>query len=287
MTDARLEPLDLRFRVRQLRAQDVPACVDVANAVGWSTEPDKWRWMLSVGRGYGAELEEGTLLGTLLVIPYGTELAMIAMMIVRSTHQRQGIGRALMEGAIASSGCSVLCLYATAAGQKLYRPFGFVDDGATTRFEGEPKNLGSDLVALRTMSGADIPHVIELDEEAQGARRERLVNSFEGQPRDGAYVVERSGRVVGFGMAFVEQGARRLGPIVAARDDDAVALADRLAAGADRVRLDLEPGEEPLRAWARARGLDEGESSPRMTRGPAGLPGARTMSRALLGRPFG
>jgi hypothetical protein len=88
-------------------------------------------------------------------------------------------------------------------------------------------------------------------------------------------------------MAFVEQGARRVGPIVADLDVDAVALADRLATGAPRVRLDLEPGEQRLRAWARSRGLEEGESSQRMCRSNGGLPGVRRLSRAILGRPFG
>jgi predicted N-acetyltransferase YhbS len=273
--------------IRRLADQDVDACVEVASAVGWNTDPGAWRQILSLGDAAGAQLPDGKLAGTIAVIPFGRTLATIAMMLVRPTLQRQGLGPALMEHALASSPARVHCLYATAAGQRLYRRFGFVEAGSSTRFEGAVAESPFEAHAgLRPMTPSDVAAVLEMDETAQGARRQRLVESL-AERRDVGWVVEREGRLCGFGMALADGELRRVGPLVAARDDDAIAIADRLVAGATRIRLDLEPGEGALRAWAQARGLGEQETSLRMTLGSGSLPGTRAHSRLLAGRPFG
>jgi len=273
--------------IRRLASDDVEACVDLVTSIGWDTDTDRWRRMLFLGEGHGVVVADGTLAGTIVLFAFGSELSMIGMMVVRPACQRRGVGRGLMEHALHRSRSRLSCLYATPSGERLYRRLGFVESGSSTRFEGKPTpSTDPPPVELRAMTRADLGAVIDIDQAAQGERREALITSLVDR-HDGAWVVEPAGRVVAFGVAVSERGTRRLGPIVAPLDADAVALADRLALDAPRVLLDLEPGERVLRTWVDARGLDEGQTSLRMTLGPGVLPGARSWSRAIAGRPFG
>ncbi len=269
--------------LRRLDAEDIPALGELAAAVTWNPALDAWRWMLGVGVAYGVDDGE-RLAGATLVFAYGEALAMLAMMMVRPERQRGGVGKALLDRALAS--ChdnTVMALYATQAGERLYRPSGFVDAGSSVRFEGLP-DVASAPGATREARLDDLEAIEALDARAQGAPRARLIGSIASRAR--GVVVERGGEIAGFGFSVPEDGALRLGPIAAARDDDAAAIAAELARGAGAVRLDLEPGEETLRSWAARAGLQVAVVSPRLVRGGA-MPGERRMVRALAGRPFG
>jgi len=274
-------------KYRRMSEDDAEHAVQMANTVGFLTEADIWRWMLSLGEGFCAELEDKSLVGTLIVIPFGEKLAMIAMMIVHAQQQQRGIGQRLLELLLESRPLGTLALYATSVGEKLYRPFGFRDQGANLRLEGalEADDAPAE-PALRRMTEADIARVIQLDAAAQGAPRGALVRSLH-QRAAAAYVIDRGDTELhGFGFASHERGVLRVGPLVAAHDTDAVALTRALSRGAGKVRIDCEPDELALRSWAMSRGLEAGEQSPRLRRGPP-LAGARHTIRALAGRAFG
>ncbi|NUO52219.1 MAG: GNAT family N-acetyltransferase [Polyangiaceae bacterium] len=270
-----------------LDARHVPACVDVAATVGWKPPVETWHWMLGMGEGWGID-HAGALAGAVILFQFDDALAMVAMMMVRPDAQRMGIGRALLEQVDRRvSPQTTTALYASAEGERLYRPYGYVDAGASHRYEGAPRTLTVDEnPALRRARATDIAAMVALDARAQGGARAKLIRSS-AERAERAFVVERHGTIEAFGLAGQEDGARRLGPIVAPRDDDAVAIASSLAEGAARVRVDLEPGERALAAWVQRAGLDATVVSPRLVRGRGAMPGARAWIRTLAGRPFG
>lgn len=270
-----------------LRIEDAGLANNLAKTVGFKTEPNTWRWMLSIGRGIGAHDPRLGLVGTIVLLPYGAEVAMIAMMIVHAERQQRGIGKSLLSRGLARGSFATHALYATAVGEKLYRPFGFVDSGANLRLEGTLNGaLAVSEPGLRQMTDADLPRIVSLDARAQGATREALLRSFRARASE-ALVIDKGGpELAGFGFASKDQATRRIGPLVAERDDDAITLASALANTHETLRLDCEPGESALREWATSRGLAPGELSPRLCRGRQ-LPGQRGMIRALAGRAFG
>ena len=270
-----------------LRIEDAGLAHGLAKTVGFSTEPDIWRWMLGIGRGIAAHDRELGLVGTIVLLPYGSDVAMIAMMIVHAERQQRGIGKGLLSRALARGSFATHALYATAVGEKLYRPFGFVDQGESMRLEGKLASGGEPSFdpALRPMRDEDLPRVVSLDARAHGAPREALLRSLRHRVTS-ALVIDRGGdALAGFGFAARDQATRRIGPLVAERDEDAITLAAALSSG-ETVRIDCEPGETALSEWAIDRGLAPGELSPRLCRGRP-LAGDRRMIRALAGRAFG
>lgn len=289
--------------IKRLTAEDAPRCQEVAETVGWITDLLKWAWMISLGEAYGAtDADTGLLTGTIIDFSFGERFSMLAMMMVRPTYQQRGIGARLLQHLLATKppGC-VTALYASDVGMKLYRPFGFVDAGSSIRWDGWPQGLVRPTSPLRAIVPGDRDAIVQLDEEVQGGSRGALISTLLAE-RDLGYVVEDGrGKIVAFGLGTTENVTylstdtpprrlthvyRRLGPIVAFDDGDALSLASRLAEGAEHVRLDIEPEEVALRDWAVRVGLVEGEASVRMTLGGP-MPGRRTGIRTLAGRPFG
>ncbi len=271
---------------RPLRMEEAGLANNLAMTVGFKTEPDVWRWMLSIGRGTAAHDPELGLVGTIVVHPYGPDVAMIAMMIVHGERQQRGIGKSLLGQALGRGSFSTHALYATALGEKLYRPFGFVDQGENLRLEGTLTGSSASDPALRVMTAADLPRVISLDARAQGAPRSALLRSILTRATRALVIDRGTPELAGYGFANRDQTTRRIGPLVAERDEDAVTLASALADTGETVRIDCEPGEDALREWAVGHGLEAGELSPRLCRGKP-LTGERRMIRALAGRAFG
>jgi ribosomal protein S18 acetylase RimI-like enzyme len=275
---------------RALEPPDLPLAIALADAVGFHPDLTTWTFLLSIGEGWTVEASTGGLAGTVLLLPFGQGHAMVAMMIVHPEHQRRGIGRSLLDLALAAARGPTVALYATELGEKLYRRVGFVDAGVSLRFTGAPSVVepAQPSAFVRPVRPSDRDAIVALDARAQGAPRDALVGSLippRKSPAHG-YVVDRGAGVEAFGLSRLERGSWRLGPIVASSDQDARLLCDRLAERKDLVHLDLEPGERVLEAWARERGLPEGEASPRLIRGEP-LAGDRRASRSMAGRATG
>ncbi|MFO0547337.1 MAG: GNAT family N-acetyltransferase [Polyangiaceae bacterium] len=280
------------MKVRALDHEDTPACVALGHTVGWDFSEADWSWMASLGHGYGVALAPLELVGAAIVFDFGAELAMVAMLMVRPDHQRRGVGRALLSRVLEDR-AGPTALYASEAGERLYRPMGFADAAASVRYEGAP--ICEEPVerrGLRPATSDDLASIIALDAEAQGANRGRLLTSLFDR-RESSWVLEDvAGRLSGFGIATLDKGFRRLGPLVAEHDEDATALADALTLhDGVPIRLDLEPGEIALERWAESADLTRGEVSPRLVHHGSSprerMPGLRYKIRALAGRPFG
>jgi Acetyltransferase (GNAT) domain len=256
--------------------------------VGWRTEERRWRRVIAVGVGYGAEDDEGALVGTAVLNRFDGVLATIAMMVVAPQMQRQGLGRRLMDAALSHVGDEVVYLYATDMGRPLYDKLGFVLDGtATERLEGAVGIRSEAYDGLRPMRAADFPGVHALDAQAQGASRGPLLEALSSLA-ERAVVVERDGDVAGFGLASLVDGTRLIGPVVAEEAADAHAIASALAADTpEPVRVELDPGDQALRAWGRGVGLVSTGTNGRMVLGGRPLPGRRSLVRAMAGRAYG
>ena len=182
------------------------------------------------------------------------------MIIVADEAQRKGIGGALMDALLADAAGRTVILNSTVEGFPLYSRLGFVPHGHVHQhqailpraFAGEPTGT------VRELRESDRATVYDLDLEASGMDRRRLLDLvFEiGEMK----VVERGGRISGYGCVRPWGRGVVIGPVVAANSADARALIAELAASqvGRFVRIDV-PVTTGLSPWLEEIGLPQVE----------------------------
>jgi GNAT superfamily N-acetyltransferase len=257
--------------VQQLTIADLPDCTALALDRNWGAETRKWRLLFDVGTVYGVR-DAGRLVGATILTRHGDRLAAISMVLVASSHGRQGIGGTLMRHAMAQAGDAILTLNATRYGRPLYERLGFETVGATHTHAGIFTPDGRP-ARSRPADAGDLPAIGALDTEVNGADRSallRLLPGFCEQLR----VIEHDGEITGYGGTWRNDDTLMIGPVIARSTDDAQALINDLVPAGERTRADLDGRHPRLRAWAERRGLLPGFDTAVMTCGGP-LPGAR------------
>ncbi|WNG48843.1 GNAT family N-acetyltransferase [Archangium minus] len=277
--------------IRRLTLDDVPACLELAVKRDWPAEELKWRMILELGIGFGVDSPEGGLAGTVLITPYGREAASIGMMVVSPSHGRQGLGRHLMEHALEHIGPSATLLFATDQGRPLYEKLGFVQVGEVVKHIGrlarQPLELTVPDTQVRAMTGEDLDAVAALDAGAFGAPRRPLLQALH-RVALRALVAERSGHVVGYGLAWPNHEVTMVGPLIAEDESLARSLAAGLLRGLEgTVRIDIPPRFTGLSEWVAGLGLERHAPSPMMLLHGTQAPGKREYLHAIAAQALG
>lgn len=92
--------------------------VELSRQVNWPHRREDWELAQSVSRGIAA-LEEERVVATIMMTPYGDNAAAINMVIVDAAMRGRGLGRKMMEEALAKAGERTCCLTATQDGLPL------------------------------------------------------------------------------------------------------------------------------------------------------------------------
>ncbi len=211
--------------VRALTPADIPSAMELSKAAKWNQTPEDWFRVLQLAReGFRCVEAAGKVVATASLLPYGTRLAWIGMVLTRPEYRRQGYARELVEDLIVRAEANkirTLKLDATDDGRPLYEKLGFVVEETVERW-----GLAAHSVPVSGKGDTDdarIPdEVFSLDEAAFGVSRKELLD-----------MLLESGRcsVTARGYALSRPGAaaRYLGPCVAASEAEAGSLiADHL-----------------------------------------------------------
>ncbi len=281
--------------VRDLGLDDLAPAVTLSASVGWNQVEADWRLFLDLGHAVGMDDGEGRLAATAATLPWGPDLAWISMVIVREDHRRRGIATALLERCAdeITSGGRTPGLDATPAGRAVYRRLGFQDSWTLARWrrtESSPPVPAAPPAGVRVRSfGADdLGRVLALDGKASGVDREPLLARL--APRSAAFaaVAEGAGGPCGFLLGREGRTATHLGPLVAASEDVARALARHaLERIATAVTLDVADQAAGFRRWLEASGFTRERPFTRMYQGrsqPFGDPG---LTVAIAGPELG
>lgn len=273
--------------VRTMKPGDIPSVMDLSAIANWNQTPDDWRRILQLSAN-GCRLieDDGRIVATVSLLPYGTRLAWIGMLITRPEHRLQGFARRLMEDAIASAerdGIHTLKLDATDEGRPLYESLGFVVEGTVERwsrdagkFAAAEENPGAVEDAGNGPShGVRISNALFfLDAKAFGAERKALLESLSASGGCTAsaegYALARPGRTahyLGPCVATSEAEARRL---IAARLESSVSADNQDEASQARTWYwDLLPANQGAVRCAAALGFTRRRILWRMRHGEA------------------
>jgi GNAT superfamily N-acetyltransferase len=257
--------------IRRLTTDDVDACVEVATDRGWSTPRAVWAMLLRHGTGYGFQ-DESQLAGTVIAFPH-ERLTFIGMMLVRQRLEGRGVGRALLERALAE-GQPASALLATRFGRPLYEKVGFVVREFVTvhrgTWNGDAAN-GVDIESTATLSPRQIEDIIDADARAFGCSRRSLIAGML-ELADRVAVVRRDG-ALSYAMASSRESETVIGPAIAIDDETALEMIAALAsAGRGTFELRVPNRRRTLRDAIQVRGLGLDRELPLMTRGFVPLP---------------
>ena len=73
-----------------LGEQHLAGAMALSRAANWNQCEADWRMMLRLGRGFGLSTAGGTLVASIVLLPYGDAFAWMSMVLVSPDHRRQG-----------------------------------------------------------------------------------------------------------------------------------------------------------------------------------------------------
>lgn len=268
--------------LRPMEENDIAAGMHLKNLAGWNQTEDDWQIFLNepAARSFAA-VHDGQVVGTVTALRYAgdEDLGWIGMLLVDPAFRRQGIGRLLLQRAVDHlSSCQVVKLDATPEGQALYETKGFVAESRLRRLTHAclPAVLPGPAAQtdLRPTTPETWPGVAALDLAAFGADRIWLLRALAAGDPDRALCLARggAGQVEGFCLGRRGANYHQIGPLVAARAEDAVLLARAALHGLSgrAVVLDVPDDAPPTFArWLADLGFIEQRPFVRMVRGGA------------------
>ena len=251
--------------LRLLTPEDLDSAFTLSSTAAWNQRLADWRMLLTLApEGSFAALAEGRVVGTAIGVDYGG-FAWIAMMLVDPAYRGRGLGRRLLEAAMASVPPGrPIRLDATPMGRPLYQAYGFEDevmltrhvaDGSTHLRTSRPHTFAPRDV--RSLAPADLPLLAAQDAPVFGGNRRAVLEwALDGAPHY-ARIAEGEAEPIHYCLGREGRLFDQIGPVVAGNDAIAQALVSAaLAAAGDRpILLDVFDARETFAYWLRTSGF--------------------------------
>ena len=276
-----MTPDSAAVREHELGEQHLAGALALSRAANWNQNEADWRMMLRLGKGFGLSDAGGSLVASIVVLPYGDAFAWMSMVLVSPEHRRLGYASRMLRRALAylqSPGLAAI-LDATPAGHEVYLQEGLRDTWGFQRYslpEARPVSGWQDVsgLTLRRLQEADWPQILALDLPAFGARREALLRALAARLPEAALVAERGEKICGYLLGRDGREARQLGPLIAADLSAAQALLSHaLGRVPAPLYMDIVDRHTSLRSWAQLQGFSVQRPFTRMVHGLARAPG--------------
>ncbi len=254
--------------IRPFTAADVPLGMRLKEQAGWNQLAADWRRMLAMQPdGCFVAEHDGDAAGTVMTCIFG-EVAWIAMMLVEESLRGKGIGRALMEQALAyldEQDVRTVRLDATPLGQRLYEKLGFVPEYSLGRYAGVPMRSAT-VASVAIASRDDFEAILALDRSVtRSDRRKLLIRLLEERP---AMVFQGSSGLCGYLVTRAGASATQIGPCIADDVAGPLLLSHAFAQHAGRPAfIDIPLTHQPSAAAASQQGLTIQRQLLRMCRG--------------------
>jgi GNAT superfamily N-acetyltransferase len=207
--------------VVELGVEDTPAGMLLSTEAHWNQDEADWRFFLSKGTVFG--LRDGRkLVATAALLPYSAGNAWISMVLVTADWRRRGVATRLIDACLIAAKKRGLTAWldATPDGATVYGPLGFTPTLQLRRLR-LVTPVGASSAAPLSVCRLDA--FVARDSKAMGFDRSPLLTEFNSRP--GSHIVSN-----GHAMAIVRDGrtARHIGPILADRADEALALVETI-----------------------------------------------------------
>ncbi|WP_339467649.1 MULTISPECIES: GNAT family N-acetyltransferase [unclassified Pseudomonas] len=243
------------YTYRPMTVADLPAAHALSVQLKWPHRLEDWAMLQRVSDGF-VVMDGERLIGSAFTCPQG-DYATIGLVIVSNDYQGQGIGRRLMEKALAACDSRTPVLNATLAGAPLYASQGFVEFGRVQQHQGQALVPALPDLAegetCRALNADDHTILLALANAASGLDRREVLRDLQVEHAVG---IERDGQLRGFALLRPFGRGRCIGPVVAENLDQAKHLIAALLAHVPDafVRIDI-PVVCGLSDWLESAGL--------------------------------
>ena len=283
------------MREHELGEQHLAGAMALSRAANWNQNEADWRMMLRLGKGFGLSAADGSLIASIVVLPYGDQFAWMSMVLVSPLHRRRGYASRMLRRALGylQERGLVAVLDATPAGHEVYVQEGLRDAWGFRRYSlaaARPVTGWQDVsgLKLRHLMPDDWPQILALDLPAFGASREALLRALAARLPEAALVVQRGERICGYLFGRDGREARQLGPLVAQDLPAAQALLSHvLASVAAPVYMDIVDHHTSLRSWVLLQGFTVQRPFTRMVYGAESAPGNNETVMLVAGPELG
>jgi GNAT superfamily N-acetyltransferase len=265
----------------ELGEKHIADAMVLSRAANWNQNEADWRMMLRLGKGFGLSAADGSLVASIVVLPYGNKFAWMSMVLVSPAQRRLGYASRMLRRALEylqSRGLTAV-LDATPAGHEVYVQEGLRDTWSFQRYSlphARHVSGWQDMsgLALRRLVDADWPQILALDLPAFGASRENLLRALSARLPEAALVARHGDTICGYLLGRDGREARQLGPLVAADLPAAQALLSHaLARVPAPLYVDIVDFHSNLRSWALMQGFSVQRPFTRMVHGADRAPG--------------
>ncbi|MEN4889556.1 GNAT family N-acetyltransferase [Erwinia billingiae] len=261
----------MTLELKAMNETHLDAAFALTQRLKWPHRRADWQQALLLGDGLVAE-EDGALVGTILFWRWGKEYATLGLVIVDDAQQGRGIGKQLMQAALAKLEGSNVRLHATAAGQPLYEKLGFVATGHVEQHQcrelaAVPAIPCGPQQRIRSAGVQDAAMLTALDRQAHGQHRPLLITHLL-DSAERFVVLEENGTAAGFASLRRFGHGYAIGPVVASNLANARLLVSELLNGMSgqfvRIDTDRSAGLGP---WLNELGLVEVDAPTTMVKG--------------------
>ncbi|CAX60359.1 GCN5-related N-acetyltransferase [Erwinia billingiae Eb661] len=261
----------MTLELKAMNETHLDAAFALTQRLKWPHRRADWQQALLLGDGLVAE-EDGALVGTILFWRWGKEYATLGLVIVDDAQQGRGIGKQLMQAALAKLEGSNVRLHATAAGQPLYEKLGFVATGHVEQHQcrelaAVPAIPCGPQQRIRSAGVQDAAMLTAFDRQAHGQHRPLLITHLL-DSAERFVVLEENGTAAGFASLRRFGHGYAIGPVVASNLANARLLVSELLNGMSgqfvRIDTDRSAGLGP---WLNELGLVEVDAPTTMVKG--------------------
>lgn len=241
----------------------------LSREANWPHRREDWAMVLSLSRGFVA-LQDGAVVGTTMMTPFGDTAATINMVIVAAKMRGRGLGRRLMDAALAAAGPLECRLVATADGLPLYEKLGFRATHEIRQHQGVPDRIPTPADdRVDWAATGDFEAIAALDRLALGMDRGPLLRLLAEAGRT-AVLRAADGQVAGYGVLRPFGRGEVIGPVITGDEEEAQALLAFLMAARPGAFLRVDTSAlTRLSPWLAACGLQEVGGGIAMRTGPA------------------
>ncbi|PPA93484.1 GNAT family N-acetyltransferase [Brevibacillus laterosporus] len=287
------ELANLLSPITKFDESDIPGLIELSSSVGWDYDQNEINTIMSSGNVYGHRNQEGRIISSAAIIPYGSHLASIGMVIVNQEYRGLGLGRKATQKCLESIPDHLpAMLIATEDGKPMYEKMGFhctdyVHKYLCSNYQSIHFSKNID-VTIMPMYKEDLSQVIEIDKDAFGAKREVFLLHRYNQAKEAVVVKNPDGRVVGYGFSVLGPVNLILGPIVAPNTDLAYEIFDQLAKQHQgNLRIDVPSGNEIFMSYVETCGFEKVSQPPIMITNTIELPPRNKTLFGIAAQIFG